>query len=53
MRTVAVKWIYVVKQFERGIVERFGKNPKWRETLGVEAEFGRMVVSNEKLKYIR
>ena len=25
MRTVAVKWIYVVKQFERGIVERFGK----------------------------
>ena len=25
MRTVAVKWIYVVKQFERGIVEQFGK----------------------------
>ena len=27
MRTVAMKWIYVVKQFERGIVERFGN--KW------------------------
>lgn len=30
-----------------------GKNVKWRKTLGVESEIGRMVVSDEKLKYIR
>lgn len=30
-----------------------GKNVPWRETLGVESEIGRMVVSKEKLKYIK
>jgi arylsulfatase A-like enzyme len=30
-----------------------GKKTKWRKTLGIEAEFGRMVVSDEKLKYLR
>jgi choline-sulfatase len=30
-----------------------GKNIKWRDTLGVENEIGRMVVSKDKLKYIR
>ena len=30
-----------------------GKNIKWRDTLGVESEIGRMVVSKDKLKYIK
>jgi choline-sulfatase len=30
-----------------------GSNVKWRNTLGVENEIGRMVVSKDKLKYIR
>jgi arylsulfatase A-like enzyme len=30
-----------------------GKKTKCRKTLGIEAEFGRMVVSDEKLKYLR
>jgi choline-sulfatase len=30
-----------------------GKHIKWRNTLGVESEIGRMVVSKDKLKYIR
>jgi arylsulfatase A-like enzyme len=30
-----------------------GKNVKWRDTLGVENEIGRMVVSKDRLKYIR
>jgi choline-sulfatase len=30
-----------------------GKDVKWRDTLGVESEIGRMVVSKNKLKYIR
>ncbi len=30
-----------------------GKNVKWRKTLGVETEIGRMVVSEDKLKYIK
>jgi arylsulfatase A-like enzyme len=30
-----------------------GGQGKWRHTLGVESEIGRMVVSNDKLKYIR
>jgi choline-sulfatase len=30
-----------------------GKNVKWRKTLGVETEIGRMVVSENKLKYIK
>ncbi len=30
-----------------------GKDVKWRDTLGVESEIGRMVVSKDKLKYIR
>jgi choline-sulfatase len=30
-----------------------GKKVEWRETLGVESEIGRMVVSEDKLKYIR
>lgn len=30
-----------------------GKDSGWRETLGVETEIGRMVVSKEKLKYIK
>lgn len=30
-----------------------GRNVKWRETLGVENQIGRMVVSKDKLKYIR
>lgn len=29
------------------------RNIAWRETLGVESEIGRMVVSKEKLKYIK
>ena len=30
-----------------------GKNVAWRDTLGVESEIGRMVVSEDGLKYIR
>jgi len=30
-----------------------GRKVKWRDTLGVENEIGRMVVSKDKLKYIR
>ncbi|MEN8201169.1 MAG: sulfatase-like hydrolase/transferase [Bacteroidota bacterium] len=30
-----------------------GKKVKWRPTLGVESEIGRMVVSEDRLKYIR
>jgi len=30
-----------------------GKNVKWRETLGVESEIGKMVVSEDGLKYMR
>jgi len=30
-----------------------GKQVKWRDTLGVESEIGRMVVSADKLKYIK
>ena len=30
-----------------------GKQTKWRKTLGVESEVGRMVVSSDGLKYIR
>jgi len=30
-----------------------GKNVKWRDTLGVESEIGRMVVSKDRLKYIK
>jgi arylsulfatase A-like enzyme len=30
-----------------------GKNVEWRKTLGVESEVGRMVVSDDGLKYIR
>ncbi len=30
-----------------------GKNVKWRKTVGVETEIGRMVVSEDKLKYIK
>ncbi|MHC4882487.1 MAG: sulfatase family protein [Planctomycetota bacterium] len=30
-----------------------GKNVPWRDTIGVESEIGRMVVSKDKLKYIR
>ncbi len=30
-----------------------GKNDGWRETLGVETEIGRMIVSSDKLKYIK
>jgi choline-sulfatase len=30
-----------------------GVRTKWRDTLGVESQFGRMVVSKDKLKYIR
>ena len=30
-----------------------GKKVKWRDTLGVESEIGRMVVCKDKLKYIR
>ncbi|MCF7958304.1 MAG: sulfatase-like hydrolase/transferase, partial [Phycisphaerae bacterium] len=30
-----------------------GKQVSWRETLGVESEIGRMVVSSDKLKYIQ
>jgi arylsulfatase A-like enzyme len=30
-----------------------GKSNTWRETIGVESEIGRMVVSNDRLKYIR
>lgn len=30
-----------------------GKNVKWRDTLGVESEIGRMVVDKDKLKYIK
>jgi len=30
-----------------------GKNIKWRDTLGVESEIGRMVVSKDNLKYIK
>jgi arylsulfatase A-like enzyme len=30
-----------------------GKGTAWRETLGVESEIGRMVVSKDKLKYIK
>ena len=30
-----------------------GKDIKWRDTLGVESEIGRMVVSKDNLKYIR
>jgi arylsulfatase A-like enzyme len=30
-----------------------GKDVKWRDTLGVENEIGHMVVSQDKLKYIR
>lgn len=30
-----------------------GLNTDWRETLGVESEIGRMVVSSNKLKYIK
>jgi arylsulfatase A-like enzyme len=30
-----------------------GSRVKWRDTLGVESQFGRMVVSKDKLKYIR
>ena len=29
------------------------KEVKWRETLGVESEIGRMVVSNDKFKYMK
>jgi choline-sulfatase len=30
-----------------------GSNVKWRDTLGVESEIGRMVVRKDKLKYIK
>jgi arylsulfatase A-like enzyme len=30
-----------------------GKNVKWRDTLGVESEIGRMVVDKDELKYIK
>jgi len=30
-----------------------GKDVKWRDTLGLESEIGRMVVDKDKLKYIR
>ncbi len=30
-----------------------GKKVPWRSTLGVEAEFGRMLINKDKLKYIR
>jgi choline-sulfatase len=30
-----------------------GRNVPWRDTLGVESQIGRMVVSQDKLKYIR
>ena len=30
-----------------------GEDVKWRDTLGVESEIGRMVVSKDKLKYIK
>jgi choline-sulfatase len=30
-----------------------GKKVKWRNTLGVENEIGRMVIDKDKLKYIR
>jgi len=30
-----------------------GNQVKWRDTLGVESEIGRMVVSDDKLKYIK
>jgi arylsulfatase A-like enzyme len=30
-----------------------GKDVKWRDTLGVESEIGRMVVNKDKLKYIK
>lgn len=30
-----------------------GKNVKWRETLGIESEIGRMVVDQDGCKYIR
>jgi choline-sulfatase len=30
-----------------------GENMKWRKTLGVETEIGRMVVSENKLKYMK
>jgi len=30
-----------------------GKDVKWRDTLGVESEIGRMVVNEDKLKYIK
>ncbi len=30
-----------------------GRADAWRETLGVETEIGRMVVSEDKLKYIK
>ena len=30
-----------------------GKTLKWRETLGVESEIGKMVVDQDGLKYIR
>jgi choline-sulfatase len=30
-----------------------GKHVQWRDTLGVESEIGRMVVSKDKLKYIK
>jgi choline-sulfatase len=30
-----------------------GKDVKWRDTLGVESEIGRMVVNKDNLKYIR
>ena len=30
-----------------------GKKTKWRKTLGVETEIGRMVVNENKLKYIK
>ena len=30
-----------------------GKNVKWRDTLGVESEIGHMVVSKDRLKYIK
>jgi choline-sulfatase len=30
-----------------------GKKIKWRKTLGVETEIGRMIVSENKLKYLK
>jgi len=50
MRTIALNWIYVVKQFERGIVEQFGK---YNRFVGPGLHFKIPVVEIARIRDVR